>query len=303
MNREAFPCSYPSRYFCKFKKMKTYIYIIAILVSMASCTAVKIAVPEQFSAQATAMKVQGLNGWKFNEQLSFGTYVTSSVKRGWDFSNGSRFSRFSLKGEDVLLSAFNIYSDREKYTEKNRFQYSIQDASLVTEVLAQEKFSENQLVYKSNMDWLNNLKRTDKYEYAFSATIVPLNFNKGEVWSLTMLNEFDAKKTKQNLFERPQTKDLGYVTNGKEQIEIKPLFLTKRENASGKEGKVWGGPLLTGYELRWDDGVVGLVDIMDNKVWMVNDLDPKEKMILSAIASAILLKRKQDVYTERTDGL
>ncbi len=283
--------------------MKTYIYIIASLFLMASCTAVKIAVPEQFSAQATVMKVQGINGWKFNEQLSFGTYVTSSVKRGWDFSNGSRFSRFSLKGEDILLSAFNIYSDREKYTEKNRFQYSIQDASLVTEVLAQEKFSENQLVYKSNMDWLNNLKRTDKYEYAFSATIVPLNFNKGEVWSLTMLNEFDAKKTKQNLFERPKTKDLGYVTNGKEQIEIKPLFLTKRETASGKEGKVLGGPLLTGYELRWDDGVVGLIDIMDNKVWIVNDLDPKEKMILSAVSSAILLKRKQDVYTERADGL
>lgn len=270
---------------------------------MTSCTAVKIAVPEQFSSQATAMKVEGLNGWKFNEQLSFGNYVTSSVKRGWDISNGSRFSRFSLKAEDIILSGFNIHSDRERYNEKNRFQYSIQDASLVTEVLAQERFSESQIVYKSNMDWLNNLKRTDKYEYAFSATIIPLNFNKGEVWSLTMLNEFDAKKTKQNAFERPHTKDLGYVTNGKEQIEIKPLFLTKRVTASGKEGKVWGGPLHTGYELRWDDGVVGLVDIMDNKVWIVNDLDPKEKMILSAVASAILLKRKQDVYTERADGI
>lgn len=283
--------------------MKTYITILTGLVLLASCTAVKIAVPEQFSSQATAMKVEGLNGWKFNEQLSFGNYVTSSVKRGWDISNGSRFSRFSLKAEDIILSGFNIYSDREKYNEKNRFQYSIQDASLVTEVLAQERFSESQIVYKSNMDWLNNLKRTDKYEYAFSATIVPLNFNKGEVWSLTMLNEFDAKKTKQNAFERPQTKDLGYVTNGKEKIEIKPLFLTKRVTASGKEGKVLGGPIHTGYELRWDDGVVGLIDIMDNKVWIVNDLEPKEKMILSAVASAILLKRKQDVYTERSDGI
>ncbi len=283
--------------------MKTYITTLAGLILMTSCTAVKIAVPEQFSSQATAMKVEGLNGWKFNEQLSFGNYVTSSVKRGWDISNGSRFSRFSLKAEDIILSGFNIHSDRERYNEKNRFQYSIQDASLVTEVLAQERFSESQIVYKSNMDWLNNLKRTDKYEYAFSATIIPLNFNKGEVWSLIMLNAFDAKKTKQNAFERPQTKDLGYVTNGKEQIEIKPLFLTKRVTASGKEGKVWGGPLHTGYELRWDDGVVCLVDIMDNKVWIVNDLDPKEKMILSAVASAILLKRKQDVYTERADGI
>lgn len=283
--------------------MKTQITIIVSLLIFSSCTAVKIAVPEQFSSQATSMKVAGLNGWKFNEQLSFGTYVTSSVKRGWDISNGSRFSRFSLKPEDILLSAFNIYSDREKYNEKNRFQYSIQDASLVTEVLAQERFTENQIVYKSNIEWLNNLTKTNKYEYAFSATIVPLNFNKGEVWSLTMLNEFNAGTTRQKAFERPQTKDIGYVTNGKERIEIKPLFLTKRITNSGKESKVLGGPIHTGYELRWDDGLVGLIDIMDSKVWIVNDLDEKEKMILSAVASAILLKRKQDVYTERGDGI
>lgn len=282
--------------------MKPIITIAISLITLASCTAVKVAVPEQFSTQATAMKVKGINGWKFNEQLSFGTYVTSSVKRGWDFSNGSRFSRFSLKPEDILLSGFNIHSDREKYNEKNRFQYSIQDASLVTEVLAQESFSENQIVYKSNIAWLNEIKRTDKYQYAFSATIVPLNFNKGEVWTLTMVNEFDAKTTKQKLFERPQTKDIGFVTNGTEKIEIKPLMLSKHVNASGKEGKLVGGPILTGYELRWDDGLVGVVDILDHKIWIVNDLDPKEKMVLSAVASAILLKRKQDVYSEWSNG-
>lgn len=283
--------------------MKALVNITAGCLLFASCTAVKIAVPEQFSKQATSMKVKGINGWKFNEQLSFGNYVTSSVKRGWDLASGSRFSRFSLKAEDIILSGFNIHSDREKYNETNRFQYSIQDESLVTEVLAQERFSENQIVYRSNSEWLNNLKRTDKYEYAFTATIVPLNFNKGEVWSLIMLNEFDATKNTQKIAERPQTKDLGYVTNGKDKIEIKPLFLTKRETASGKEAKVWGGPIHTGYELRWDDGVVGLIDIMDNNVWIVNELDRKEKMILSAVASAVLLKRKQDVFAERADGL
>lgn len=283
--------------------MRTIYMIAAGILLLISCTAVKVSVPEQFSTQATAMKVQGINGWKFNEQLSFGNYGTSSVKRGWDFSNGSRFTRFSLKPEDILLSAFNIHSEKEKYTDKNRFQYSIQDASLVAEVLAQERFSESQIIYRSNVEWLNGMTRTNRYEYAFMATIVPLNFNKGEVWSLTMLNEYDAKNTKQKLFERPQTRDLGYVSNGKEKIEIKPLFLSKREKTDGSEGKILGGPLLTGYELRWDDGVVGVVDIMDNQVWIVNELDPKEKMILSAVASAIFLKRKQDVYTERRDGL
>lgn len=283
--------------------MKTIYTLLVGIFLLTSCTAVKVSVPEQFSSQATPMKVKGIHGWKFNEQLSFGNYATTSVKRGWDFSNGSRFTRFSLKPEDILLSAFNIHSEKEKYTDKHRFQYSIQDASLVAEVLAQERFSENQIVYRSNVEWLNGMTRTNRYEYAFTATIVPLNFNKGEVWSMTMLNAYDAKKTQQKLFERPQTHDLGYVSNGKEKIEIKPLFLSKREKSDGSEGKIIGGPMLTGYELRWDDGVVGMVDIMDNQVWIVNELDPSEKLILSAIASAIFLKRKQDVYTERRDGI
>ena len=92
------------------------------------------------------------------------------------------------------------------------------------------------------------------------------------------------------------------MTNGTEKIEIKPLMLSKHVNASGKEGKLVGGPILTGYELRWDDGLVGVVDILDHKIWIVNDLDPKEKMVLSAVASAILLKRKQDVYSEWSNG-
>ena len=44
-------------------------------------------------------------------------------------------------------------------------------------------------------------------------------------------NQFEAKKDKQKLFERPQTRDLGYATNGKDRIEIKPLYLSKRETS------------------------------------------------------------------------
>lgn len=303
MSRESFPCSSSPVYLCKLKNMKTYITIFIGILTLASCTAVKVAVPDQFSAQATSMKVSGLNGWMLNQQLSFGTYVTSTVKRGWDFSSGSQFTRFSLKPEDIVLSAFNIHSDKARFNEKNRFQYTIQDAKLMTEIFAQEKFSEKQIIYKSNLDWLNNVTRTNSYDYAFSATIVPLNFNKGEAWSLVMVNEFDAKKDKQKVFERPQTRDLGYVTNGKERIEIKPLYLSKRVTRSGKEAGVLGGPIHTGYELRWDDGVVGIIDIMDNQIWIVNELESAEKMILSSVASAILLKRKQDVHLERDAGL
>ena len=60
--------------------------------------------------------------------------------------------------------------------------------------------------------------------------------------------------------------------------------------------------MLSGYELQWDGGVVAIIDILDNNVWIYNDLEPSEKFILSSISSAILLKRMQDVEKERYDG-
>ena len=57
--------------------------------------------------------------------------------------------------------------------------------------------------------------------------------------------------------------------------------------------------MLSGYELKWDGGVVGIIDILDNAIWIVNDLEPADKLILSSISSAIMLKRMQDVEKDR----
>jgi hypothetical protein len=57
--------------------------------------------------------------------------------------------------------------------------------------------------------------------------------------------------------------------------------------------------MLSGYELQWDGGVVGIIDILDNNIWIANNLEPKDKLIVSAVASAMLLKRMQDVEKDR----
>ena len=57
--------------------------------------------------------------------------------------------------------------------------------------------------------------------------------------------------------------------------------------------------MLTGYEIQWDGGVVAIIDILDNNVWLYNDLEPADKLVLSSIASAILLKRMQDVEKDK----
>lgn len=64
--------------------------------------------------------------------------------------------------------------------------------------------------------------------------------------------------------------------------------------------KVAGGALLTGYELSIKQQPLAVVDILNNKISLAKELDPGKKLLLSACASSILLKRMQDVEKEKT---
>ena len=202
----------------------------------------------------------------------------------------------------MLLRVFDIDTDKRRENQRSKFRYMIEDGNLAAEVFATEKFNEKELVYKSNNPWLGSALKTQRYEYAFSAAILPLTATNNEPWSLTMINRYDADKdTTRRIFDRPYVEEEGYATNGKENIAIRSLRIEKVTTKSGKDTKVFGGKMLTGYELRWDDGVVSIIDIMDNNIWLANNLDAPDKLILSSIASSILLKRMQDVEKDKDD--
>ncbi|HEX8331325.1 MAG TPA: hypothetical protein VF622_01815 [Segetibacter sp.] len=279
--------------------MKTRIILITI-IALTSCTAAKLSVPDAFTSQAAKMSVKGLNGWMINQKLSFGNYQTSPVKRGWDFGSSFQYTKFRIRPEEALLKVFNIDTDNKSLKHRNKFQYTIEDGNLVAEVYATEKFNEKQLVYKSNNPYLGNASKTNKYEYAFTAAIMPLTTTDNDPWSLVLMNRYDiAKDTARKLFDRHYVEEEGYATNGKENIAIRPLRIENITTKSGKQTKVFGGKMLSGYELQWDGGVVAIIDILDNNIWMYKDLEPSEKLVLSSIASAILLKRMQDVQKDK----
>ena len=275
-------------------------FLLIAAVVFTSCTSVKVAVPDQFSSQATKMPVKGLNGWMINQQLSFGNYQTSRIKRGWDFQSSIQWTKFRISPEEMILKVFDIDTDKRALAQRNKFQYTIQEGDNMAEIYATEKFKEKQLVYKSNNPHIGQVSATNNYEYAFTAAIMPLTGTDKAPWSLVLINKYDrAKDTARRIFDRPYVEEEGYATNGKENIAIRPLRLSNMTTKGGKDTKVFGGPVLTGYEIQWDGGVVAIVDNMDNNVWIYNDLEASEKLVLSSIASAIMLKRMQDVEKDK----
>lgn len=157
-----------------------------------------------------------------------------------------------------------------------------------------EKLSEKQLIFKNRNPRWGELAATTSLQYAFSAAIMLVSEKQPEPWQLVMVH----KEGRGEMIE-----EQGYLTNGDIQFAIGTLKIGSYTNRKGKEMKVMGGPTFAGYEIRIDDGVVGIVDLLDNQVWMVNDLDPAYKMILAAASSSLLLKRKKRPEHELTDTL
>jgi hypothetical protein len=267
--------------------------LIALIFVLYSCSTAKVTVPDKFKSQATRHKVKGVDGWQVNQHLEFGPYSTSRIKRGWDFASSVRYTKFRINPEEEILRVFDINTENSKSNQRSKFQYTIRHTDEDAEIFATEKFNESQLVYRSNNPFIGTVSRSNRYEYAFAATIIP--FRPGsKPWSLVLINKYDASRdTARKLFDRPYVEEEGYATDGTETIAIRPLRIDKTTTRSGKDIKIFGGKMFAGYELQWDGGVVGVIDILDKSVWFYNDLPADEKLILASISSAILLKRMQ----------
>jgi hypothetical protein len=274
-------------------------YLLVSLMSFYSCTTVKVAVPESFGNKATSMEVKGLNGWMIKQKLTFGNYTTSPIKRGWDFSRSASHTKFLLRPEEALIKVFNVDTYKGRNQQRHNFNYTIEDESSFAEIFATEKFSEKELLYKSNNPWIGDASKTLKYEYAFTAAILPLKEKKAP-WSLVLINRYDVNKNSTGkVFDKPYIEEEGYATDGNQNIAIRPLRLENVKTKDNKDVKVFGGPILSGYELQMNNSPVGLIDILDNRIWMSNDLDASTRLIVASVSSAILLKRMQDVEKDK----
>lgn len=280
--------------------MKNHLYLLCLLV-LSSCTTVKVSVPTPFEKEAVRMPVKGIDGWQVNQRLRFGPFETSPVKRGWDFSSALKHTRLIPRPDELLLKVFAVDIDVSRNSKQGRFQYSIGDGNQYAEIFATEKLRQKQLVYKRNIAWLGEVSKDLEYNYEFAAAILLPGEKNAEPWSLVITNRYDFRKdTARRILDRSYVEEEGYATNGTEHISITPLRIMQAQTASGKETKLMSR-MVSGYELKWDDGVVAIIDLLDNSIWMYKDLDAEDKLIISAISSAMMLKRMKDVANEKDD--
>jgi hypothetical protein len=270
--------------------MKKNLYIPFIAVILTSCSTAKLAVPDKFTAVAEKMPIKGVNNWAFNQKLSFGKYKTTKVKRGWTSTTEDRYYSF----EQRLMKIFNVDNFNSVTQQKNKYRYTIQDGTAEAQVYCLEKMTREEITIKTHTKLLGDLSRTTNSQYSFCAAILPMKDTTTEPWQLVVYNTYDrSKDTARRLFDLPYVEEAGYVTNGKETITIKPVRVANMTSKSGKESK-FPVKILSGYELRIDDGVIAIIDSLSNQLWVYKELDEPTRLIVAAISSALLLRQLED---------
>lgn len=269
--------------------MNRFLVIITIATWYVSCKSARInvAVPDQFAANATQMKVSGLNGWKMRPQLTFGNYQTSKVKAGWVVTSGGNDRNSGITTEERLLKVFKMPRENITRNSKNKYQYTIQDGDLMAEVYCIEKTAIEEVRTATP---LGEFGKTKNYQYSFSAAILPQTV-KDEPWQLVFYNSYDSKNdTARKFWERPNIEREGYATNGKIRIDIRPIITDRVVGKDGRETKTLAR-LLMAYELKIEGGVIGVIDVFNNNIWIYNDLDKDMKLIVASVSSAILMRK------------
>lgn len=269
--------------------MKKLVLIIALAILYASCKSISmnVGIPDKFAANATQMKITGLHGMRIKRHLAFGNYQVANVKTGWVFSTGGPDRNSRITTEERLLKVFSLSHENITERSRNKYQYTIQDGDGVAEVYCMEKTTKESVTTETPY---GSFGKTKNYQYSFSAAILPQTI-KNEPWQLVFYNSYDSRNdTAHKFWDRPYIAHEGYVTNGTIKINIRPIITDKVVTNEGKEAKTLT-KLLMAYELNIDGGVIGIIDVFKDNIWIYNDLDKDMKLVVAAISSAILMRK------------
>ena len=271
--------------------MKKILVIVILATLYASCKSISmnVGIPEKFAANATQMKVPGLHGWRTKRNLAFGNYQVLNVKTGWVYTSGGHDRNSGITTEERLLKVFNMSRDNLTEHTKNKYQYTIQDGDGVAEVYCMEKTTLESVTMEIPG---GSFSKTKNFQYPFSAAILPQTI-KDEPWQLVFYNSYDRRKdTAHTFWDHPYIEHEGYVTNGAIRINIRPIITNKVVTNEGRELKTLAKVLMA-YELNIDGGVIGIVDVFKDNIWIYNNLDKDMKLIVAAVSSAILMRKQQ----------
>jgi hypothetical protein len=238
------------------------LFIGLTLLVLVSCKTPDLLLSADLKSDNMSYEVKGRQGLLINQVISYGPYTTSKIKRGWTMSYDIPFI-LRFQGSKERLSFSQFTSDSLK---ANVF------------CVGKIKSSEYEII-----DDIFGIPVN--YENTFTGTIVQTTTN---FWEFIIFNPdagYGSGEYATSGFAKSRTG---------ETIEIKPVkFLENHKGLKSIDNY--------GFEFVFENKTIAAVSAMnEGKVWMSKQIDAEQRLVLSALCSAILIKSNlgQDFKSE-----
>lgn len=267
-------------------------FLAAIVFGCISCNqTIKLSVPSSFKEQATEFHVKGSK----KNKMDFSGYTVSKIRRGMHMTYPGWGRGFFL--ENLLLNEIGVQKTELVKKEKANFRFSLSDGSYTADVFGKERemtrSTEYSLTKKNSL--LNSFEMTNEYRYIFSTLIQCQTTAGNKTWELLMSNIYERKTDPNlNIFSVIKPDDNGVAVCGDDSLFLRAVMVKETEGKNGKQGKL-PFKLLGGYEVRTADGVAAIIDLIGSNVWFYNGLESEDRLVISAIATAIFARRVKDM--------
>lgn len=266
--------------------MRIILIRVVVISLLASCAPMKLQVPERFAEQATRLHVKGLK----SRNLSFENYTSSNVKRGWNPGRSKDDITASAPQEEDVEKRLALNKPGMRDKTGNKFHFTLNDGKISTVVFFKEAAIRKQEGQGLRGPREMSLSRPSDHQYNLSAIIRELETTDTSIWKMMMHTWYDhMHDSVSGMFELPFTDEERYLTNGKETFAIRAIRV--KSVVSGNKSGEFPIKMLSGFEFRIDDGVVAIVDIKSDDIWIYKELDDKTKLIIASAASVILLRK------------
>ncbi|MFP4089634.1 MAG: hypothetical protein ACLFUB_10540 [Cyclobacteriaceae bacterium] len=244
--------------------MKNYILPLLTALMLSACTLPQMLVDEELASSASEMPVKGRQGLMLNQKISFGSYQSERVRRGWTRSHELDFFLAGLEGARQKYS-FELFSDRQKV-------YTVLAAHKIKGVdLPIGRFTHTGSALRELLSF------TVQTENSFAASLY--NMQDEAIYRLLILNPDDIRKN---------GRYAGFLTNDLDHhIEILPVRKLANQKSIGNE--------IIDFEFREAGKAVAAVELINQgKVWINPALSPQSQHALAAACATLLLKEDID---------
>lgn len=248
--------------------------MLCALSGLLACTTPQMLINEQLASQSIPMDVKGRQGLMLKQEISFGSYMSDRVQRGW--TQTREWDTYLARLQDAKDKySFTLFDTRPEV----KAAYTVSASRNIKGI----DLPLGQLLGEGVHPALRELASFSmKAQDVFAASLY--NNQRQDTWHIMILNPDDIRKN---------GRYAGLLMNSEQEESIELVPVRKLQN-----GKTIGTDIV-GYDFVRQGKTLASVEILNKgRVWIDQSLDTNEQLILASASATLLLQQDLDLGEE-----